>query len=285
MLSEPEAPRPADLTEAVYAYAVLLQNEAAEQAARELLGVDGLPIRILRGAGTVAVVSDVPADAFTEEAVAQRLDDITDLERLARDHHQVIAALASHTAVLPLRLATVYLDDDSLLRRLHADDSHFRTTLNQLEGHDEWGVKIYAHPSITHPTTATSPGDQPRSGRDYLRARRTSRDGHDLARQAAADLGARVDRTLAEANLTTGIRHHRPQSAALSADPGENIVNAAYLVPRKHTRSFQDHVEVLAAGTAGVRLEITGPWAPYSFASPPQEQAERAEPAIPQTTP
>ncbi|WUG36799.1 GvpL/GvpF family gas vesicle protein [Streptomyces sp. NBC_00459] len=233
------------------------------------------------GAGTAAVVSDVPAEAFTEEAVAQRLDDITDLERLARDHHQVIAALASRTAVLPLRLATVYLDDDGLLRRLRADESHFRTTLNQLEGHDEWGVKIYAQP----PTAADPPPqDRPRSGRDYLRVRRTSRDGHELARQTAADLGARVDRALVEANLAADVRHHRPQPAALSAKPGENVVNAAYLVPRKHTRSFQDRVELLAAGTTGVRLEITGPWAPYSFAPPPPEQAGTADPTIPQTT-
>ncbi|MDW4903864.1 GvpL/GvpF family gas vesicle protein [Streptomyces sp. ADMS] len=281
MISEHDTAPPADLTDAVYAYAVLLRNEAAERAARELRGVDGRPVRMLRGAGTAAVVSDVPADAFTEAAIAQRLDDITDLEHLARDHHQVIAALALHTAVLPLRLATVYLDDESLLRRLHADDGHFRTTLNQLEGHDEWGVKIYAHP----PATTPPPADRPRSGRDYLRARRTSRDGRDLAHQAAADLGARVDRTLAEACLATDVRHHRPQPAALSAEPGENVVNAAYLVPREHTRSFQDRVELLAAGTAGVRLEITGPWAPYSFASPPPEQAGRADPAIPQTTP
>jgi hypothetical protein len=281
MISEHDTVPPTDLTDAVYAYAVLLPSEAAERAVRELRGVDGLPVRILGGAGTAAVVSDVPADAFTEEAVAQRLDDITDLERLARDHHQVIAALASRTAVLPLRLATVYLDDDSLLRRLHADESHFRTTLNHLEGHDEWGVKIYAHP----PTATPPPADRPRSGRDYLRARRTSRDGHELALQAAADLGARVDRTLAEANLVADVRHHRPQSAALSAKPGENVVNAAYLVPRKHTRSFQDRVELLAAGTSGVHLEITGPWAPYSFASPPPKQAETTGLAIPRTTP
>ncbi|MGY1503371.1 GvpL/GvpF family gas vesicle protein [Streptomyces sp. QTS52] len=281
MISEYDTAPPADLTEAVYAYAVLLRNEAAERAARELRGVDGLPVRILRGGDTAAVVSDVPADAFTEEAIARRLDDIADLERLARDHHQVIAALAGRTAVLPLRLATVYLDDDSLLRRLHADAGHFRTTLNQLEGHDEWGVKIYARP----PATAPSPADRPRSGRDYLRVRRTSRDGHALALQAAADLGALVDRTLAEARLATDVRHHRPQSGALSAKPGENVVNAAYLVPRQHTRSFQDRVELLAAGTAGVQLEITGPWAPYSFASPPPEQAEPADPAIPRTTP
>ncbi|WP_329281300.1 GvpL/GvpF family gas vesicle protein [Streptomyces sp. NBC_01451] len=281
MISEHDTAPPEDLTDAVYAYAVLLRNEAAERAARELRGVDGLPVRILCGAGTAAVVSDVPAESFTEEAIAQRLDDITGLERLARDHHQVIAELATLTAVLPLRLATVYLDDDSLLRRLHTDARHFRATLGQLEGHDEWGVKIYAQP----PSTAPPPEDRPRSGRDYLRARRTSRDGHDLVLRAAADLGSRVDRTLMEANLATDVRHHRPQPATLSAKPGENVVNAAYLVPRQHARSFRDRVELLAAGTDGVRLEITGPWAPYSFASPPPEQTATADPAIPRTTP
>ncbi|MDH6216629.1 GvpL/GvpF family gas vesicle protein [Streptomyces pseudovenezuelae] len=281
MTSEPHPPPPAELTETVYAYAVLLQNEAAERAARELRGVDGLPVRILHGTHTAAAVSDVPAHTFTEEVLAQRLDDLTDLERLARAHHQVIAALASHTALLPLRLATVYLDDNSLLRRLHNDDSHFRTTLNHLKGHDEWGVKIYADP----PAATPPPADRPRSGREYLRARRASRDGHDLAHQAAADLGAQVDRTLTEENWATDVRHHRPQPATLSAAPGENIVNAAYLIPRQHTRTFQDRVTALAADTAGIRVEITGPWAPYSFAPPPPEQTERTDPATVRTTP
>ncbi|WP_199831215.1 GvpL/GvpF family gas vesicle protein, partial [Streptomyces noursei] len=64
---------------------------------------------------------------------------------------------------------------------------------------------------------------------------------------------------------------HRPQDARLSGVPGVNVLNAAYLVDRERSEEFVELVE--AASEPGVRVELTGPWAPYSFAGIADEEA------------
>ncbi|WP_187357029.1 GvpL/GvpF family gas vesicle protein, partial [Actinomadura sp. CNU-125] len=49
---------------------------------------------------------------------------------------------------------------------------------------------------------------------------------------------------------------------------GRNITNDAYLVPMDATDEFAAAVRESARDLPGVRVEVTGPWAPYSFATP-----------------
>jgi hypothetical protein len=53
---------------------------------------------------------------------------------------------------------------------------------------------------------------------------------------------------------------------------GENIANEAYLVARADVAEFRAAVASLAADTPGVRVEVTGPWAPYSFTARPETE-------------
>jgi hypothetical protein len=62
---------------------------------------------------------------------------------------------------------------------------------------------------------------------------------------------------------------HRPQQGELAPGAGENIANEAYLVPAGSVPEFRQAVSGLAGQAPGVRIEVTGPWAPYSFATPP----------------
>jgi hypothetical protein len=48
------------------------------------------------------------------------------------------------------------------------------------------------------------------------------------------------------------------------------ILNAAYLVADDRDGDFAAAVDSLAAGHPALRLEITGPWPPYSFAGLPE---------------
>ena len=88
-----------------------------------LAGVGGERVRTVAEAGLTAVVGSVEARAFGEDALASLLGGLDNIERVGRAHHQVIArAAAGGAPVLPLRLATVYPDDDSvraLLARRH----------------------------------------------------------------------------------------------------------------------------------------------------------------------
>lgn len=46
------------------------------------------------------------------------------------------------------------------------------------------------------------------------------------------------------------------------------MFNDAFLVPRGRGEAFRTEVARVGQGLAGIRVEVTGPWAPYSFAMP-----------------
>lgn len=58
-----------------------------------------------------------------------------------------------------------------------------------------------------------------------------------------------------------------------------NIANHAYLVSADGEARFREEVEAVARSVPGVRVEVTGPWAPYSFAAPAPASAPAPAPA------
>ncbi|MGW0761267.1 GvpL/GvpF family gas vesicle protein [Streptomyces sp. NPDC002814] len=99
--------------------------------------------------------------------------------------------------------------------------------------------------------------------RDYLRQRRRSVMAREDTWQRAERFADRLHTALsAHAERT---RLHPPQNPALSSAPGQNVLNAAYLVPRSSSDEFMDVLDHTKSGESGIRIELTGPWAAYSF--------------------
>ncbi|MBT2393257.1 MULTISPECIES: GvpL/GvpF family gas vesicle protein [Streptomyces] len=248
-----------------YVYAVTRPFDGA--LPEDLRGIAGEPPRLLSHGDLVAVVSSVSADDFGEIPLRARLEDLDWLTGTARAHQGVVAALTSITCPLPLRLATVCRDDSGVRRLLDTGRERFVRTLERLDGRVEWGVKVYAE---TPAPEADTPAESASTGRDYLRRRlseRRSREGTwELADAVSRRLHEELSRR-AEAGML-----HRPQQAQLSKAPGQNVLNAAYLVPREDSTAFIECVEGLRPDQPGLRVELTGPWAPYSFAG---EESDR----------
>ncbi|WP_431968127.1 GvpL/GvpF family gas vesicle protein [Actinacidiphila sp. bgisy160] len=255
-----------------YAYAVLRGDGVPAAALEALRGVAGAPVRLVTSGALAAAVSPVPAADFREDALRGHLEDLDWLEAVARAHHTVIEALSAHTTVLPLRLATVYLDEERVRDVLSADDAAFSQVLDRLTGHLEWGVKIY----VDAPAAAAPPGttDALSPGRAYLNARRAQRQSRDEAYRAAEEAAARVEMIGRE--LAAGHARHGVQQGRLAAGAGENVLNDAFLVPREQAEAFRTRALAAGEGLSGVRVDVTGPWAPYSFAVLPG--ASRHEP-------
>lgn len=156
-----------------YAYAVVRNAEGLREATAPLRGVADSPVSLVTDSGDDQlglVVSHVPGQDFQEDALKQHLEDLEWLEAVARAHHGVIEALGERTTVLPLRLATVYLDDNRAREMLEAGRTMFAERLALLSEHVEWGVKIYVE-SATALTEPTVPAAELTPGRAYLRNR------------------------------------------------------------------------------------------------------------------
>jgi Gas vesicle synthesis protein GvpL/GvpF len=254
------------MSTASYTYAVARPFNPTQAAG--LVGVDGAAIHLVRHQDLVAVVSPLaPADA-DETALRARLETLAELEAIARAHHRVVAAVAACTPTLPFRLATVHRTDDRVAQLLRREYRRFRETLDRFAGRVEVGVKIYvqhAGASAGAMSVAKTDGSgSARAGRDYLRNRREQRDRRQHAWRRATTAAEQMDAVLA--GLAVDRRQHRTQSAELSAAPGENVFNAAYLVDAGRAEELAARAQRLGAENPHVTLEITGPWPPYSFA-------------------
>jgi hypothetical protein len=221
-----------------YVYAVCRPFEAALQA--QLAGVAGSPPTAVHHEGLVAVVSTVPAAEFAEEPLRAHLEDRPWLTATARAHEQVIDALTTVTTPLPLRFATVLADDSAVRVLLKTHAAEIRAVLDRLAGRVEWSVRVYA--------------------------------GHGGAGRQQA--GRFADRLHEELRATAeDARLHPPRILKVTEAEedawGPNVLDAAYLVPRRQSGGFVEMVdkarEDLPEG--GVKVHLTGPWAPYSFCS------------------
>ncbi|MDK1344285.1 GvpL/GvpF family gas vesicle protein [Streptomyces sp. 378] len=271
-------------TNLVYAYAVLRRTPEAAAATAHLSGVAGEPIHLVAPAVTGAqlafAVGHVPSADYAEAPLQAHLDDLDWLESTVRSHHAVVAALvASGTAVLPLRLATVYRDEDTARQALDTRRGYFLSLLDRLTGHVELGVKIYAAPDITPPEAGTEPEQDPVTGlgvgRAYQVIRRRRQRRNDDAWRTVALAAARLTET-AGALAVDRVAHTPERGSLAGSAPGTNIGNDAYLVPKGRVAAFRTGILAAARGVPGLRVEISGPWAPYSFALQPQPHEETA---------
>jgi len=255
-----------------YAYAVVREADIPRTALEPVRGVAGEPVRAVRHLGLAVLAGPVPAADFDAEPLRARLEDLAWLEGVARAHQRVVDTAGADTCVIPVRMATVCRGEDGLRRMLATGRDRFTAALDRLEGRVEWGVKVYA---------ASAPAEEPpaepsaaASGRDYLRRRSAQRRASEQRWEHTEEGARRVHETLTA--LAEGARLHPPQDVRLSGEAARNVLNAAYLVPGEDSEVFAERVGELAGRESGLRLELTGPWAPYSFVA--AEGNERAEP-------
>ncbi|MGH3096607.1 MAG: GvpL/GvpF family gas vesicle protein [Streptosporangiales bacterium] len=242
-----------------YLYAITRGEAAA--SLEDVRGVSDAPVRTLDQDGLAAAVSTVSLDEFGEEALRANLEDLGWLERVARAHNQVVGALAASGSVAPLRLATVYLDDDGVRRTLDERRDSIESTLARLDGRTECGIKAYLDDAAARSVPEDSATE---SGTAYLQRRRAETTQREEHERAAAATGEEIHAELAAVGVAS--RRHPAQDQRLGGYAGRMILNGAYLVERDRTGDLEAAVSRLESRLPSVRFELTGPWPPYSFA-------------------
>ncbi|MFD5639535.1 GvpL/GvpF family gas vesicle protein [Streptomyces sp. NPDC127077] len=215
-----------------YVYAICRPFPAALSV--ELTGVGGVPPRLLRHGDLIAVVGSVPERDFDPEPLRRRLEDVHWLEETARAHQGVLDALTAVTSPLPLRLATVLRDDSGVRVMIDERREDFLRTLDRLDGRVEWDVRVYA----------------------------------DTAPEHADAFTRRLHHTLSECAEENRLLTPTTPAPSREASPGEEghrVLDAAYLVPRADSGAFVERVNSEGEQQPGMRVELTGPWAAYSF--------------------
>jgi hypothetical protein len=253
---------------ATYMYAITRPVGYAELPG--VPGVGGAPVRTLSAGPLACLVSTVDLAEFGEEALQTNLEDLAWLERTARQHDDVVRASARMTTTVPLRLATICIDDAAARQRLVELGERAAHVLDELDGRDEWGVKVFAvEPAEPTAYAGVNGGADAASDRStgvaYLQRRRQQLDHRSTRAEQAARDAEGVFRQLERQAVRA--HRHRPQDQRLTGVAAPMLLNAAYLVDRDCAQEFRRAVDELAAERPPDSVVVTGPWPPYSFAA------------------
>lgn len=212
------------------------------------------------------MVSDVGLAEFGEEGLREHLEDLQWLEEVARTHDRVVGELADLGPVAPLRLATICRGDVGVRARLEEWYDALTAALDRVAGRAEWSVKAYTVGSaeVQEEPTEASPDDAG-PGAAYLRRKRTLSERRLATRTDAAALARLIHDALAERSVAS--RRLPPQDPRLTGHEGTMTLNGAYLVPFDSAPAFEDVAGELSHLYPEARLEVQGPWPPYSFAT------------------
>ncbi|MFL5780835.1 MAG: GvpL/GvpF family gas vesicle protein [Thermoleophilaceae bacterium] len=264
----PTGSPPAPVGDALWAYCVV-RGDAPELPAAVAGVQQGSGPRLVRDDGAAVVVSAVPLAEFGEEALKRNLNDLAWLESVARAHERVVdAALAGGSAVVPMRMCTIFQGERQVRQMLADRGPALRRALERLDGMAEWGVKVTAdRERLTDVArdTVRAPGGAAGAGGAYLGRKRQDRELSERADAlldgAIRESHARLEEWAAASEVLP------PQGRELADYDGDMVFNGAYLVDEARAASFASMVDELGRQYAehGLTFELTGPWPAFHF--------------------
>lgn len=241
-----------------YLYAVCRGLDV--EALDGLVGLDDVPIEGVEAGGLTGLVSSVDLEEYGEEGLRRNLERLDWLEMAARGHDAVVQAAAAVAPTAPMRLATIFRDDERVRGRLNEQAERIHAVLDRVEGHEEWSVKVLTRAADDEPEPALPVG----SGAEYLRRRKQEQEAEEVGLREAHVTAERIHDALAVFAVAT--RRLASQDPRLTGHTGTMVHNAAYLVRREESDRFTAAVGEVTAARPEVQVDARGPWPPYSFA-------------------
>jgi hypothetical protein len=248
-----------DRANATYVYC-LVQSPRAPQlrgGPRSVPGA-GAPRLLAIDRDVWAVVADAPLERFAADVLQQELQDIDAISRHALAHAAVIEFCFHRAPVIPLKLFTLFSNDETAREHVRGRLPALRRMFAALRGLEEWGVRIFAGEAEAEAARTLD------SGRDYLQVKKR------LHEQTMTPPRATI-RTTNSALRSLGRMASKSRRESFPP-PGRGrpyVVGASFLVNAKRRSAWKAHAKKVGASLAagGHRLDISGPWPPYHFVS------------------
>ena len=241
-------------------------------------GDEGEPVQVLDCGALAEIVRWVPLAQFSEDALRARHDDTAWFAAMAHRHDQVIAALHQQQAILPAKFGSIYARAEDVQTAVAEAQEALLAQLERVEGCDEWAVHIYAarraiaqRVAAAHPTIQRLQQEVATAhpGRAYFLRRKLDEEHAAATDQALRELAQAAHDRLARAAVAGRVT--QPARSTADAHGQIEVLRAAFLVRRAHADPFLAALRSCVEGWDGVRCDYSGPWAPYSFAAPTEE--------------
>lgn len=216
-------------------------------------GIDGeSAVRTIACGDFVCWVSGVDHASFARE-MEGNLENLEWLALHSVRHQQVVGEIAAQMAIIPARFGTLFSGEAALVKNIAERKAALKKAFDRVADADEWGVKVFAEKK--GPAKVT----EARSGKDYLR-------------QKAAQLKERPDRSDPElqafATALGKVASDAAASGKVSGTQPSLLWQATFLVPRGRRKQWDKLLAEYVERWDGLRrIEVNGPWPPYSFVS------------------
>jgi hypothetical protein len=253
------------MSDLTYLYCVVQRDKAPPlaRAPRGLPGT-GAPRAIGAGGGLWLIASDAPAAGYGEASIGRGLQDLAWVSARALPHEAVVEFVGRSGTVLPMKLFTLFRNDERALEHVAGQRRRIDRLLERLAGREEWGLRVLIdEPRALERAAASARGEaKGASGTEFLLRKKKQRD---LSREVMERGGERAAALFDELSRRTDDSRRR---APPPGPAGRRVLlDAAFLVRRGQLKPFQAAVRKAAArmGPDGYELTLSGPWPPYNF--------------------
>ena len=239
---------------------------------------EGQPVYLLKEGQLQAAVSEV-GEEFAEANLNSRVRDLDWLSPRAVRHHDVVDALFTRCRwLLPLTFGAIFRSEDTLLQRLREGQKALRQRLDELHDREEWDAKLSREEAqFSEQLASQSPSLRQAEieltskppGTRFLLEKKLQNLRTQEAKQLSAHIRADVQKSLAAAAIEARLDEVAPTSGQAT----KLEMRGAYLVDRGEEAPLKAAAQRMAERYAplGYKLEVTGPWPAFSFASGLQE--------------
>lgn len=176
--------------------------------------------------------------------------DSTGLESV-RSHDAVVRAALRSATPLPARYGTVFASEAEARASLRERETELVASLERVEGRVEMGIRVRWDAEEGEPAPGVA-----RSGREYLLLRRSELEGRSALRARAEALLDEVEARVLP-DEAESVRKLVPERGVAGL--------LAHLVHRREVRAYRLRVESTQRELSLAVLQMSGPWAPYSF--------------------
>ena len=225
----------------LFVYAVVSSSRPVQR----LTGVGGERLRAIPCDGVIAV-----AGGIRRRPAAST--------RNLRQYAAVVESIAARVpAILPARFGTTFDDVAELTLVLRSRGASMRQRLRAVRGRTQMTIRLLGSDAVNGP----SRGQTPVTSRTGVRPRKSATQGTQYLRQRLAVL--RTARQVPElAAVRPAIRRFVKDERV---ERRGGIATVHHLIPRATAERYRAAVEH-AAAKSGIRLIVSGPFAPYAFA-------------------
>ncbi|MBU4312765.1 MAG: GvpL/GvpF family gas vesicle protein [Candidatus Omnitrophica bacterium] len=237
----------------------------------EEIGVRAYPVYFQ---GTHAVVSKVSPDEFSEDNLKKKLADMTWVEKKILQHEKVIEEIMKDATVIPFKFGTVFQTEENVEGLLREHGLEFKSIISELEGKEEWGLKIYCDLEKFKDSLQNEDGKikeiekniaVSNKGKAYFLKKKKDILINNILNERISEYTRDSFDRLKGPSLDAKINKLLSQEVTQKKE--KMVLNAAFLVSKKRIKEFDSILTYFKTKYAHKGLEFawTGPWPPYNF--------------------